>query len=74
MHALGGLLSAYHLTDGDPIYLKHAVDLADRLLPAFDTISGLPLSMVNLATREGVADEDNSGMVSTADTTMRAAR
>jgi len=33
---LGGLLTAYQM-DGDPHFLELATDLADRLLPAFDT-------------------------------------
>lgn len=64
---LGGLLSAYHLSDNDSLYLKHAIDIADRLLSAFATPAGLPLSMVNLAEREGIPDLDNAGFVSTAE-------
>lgn len=63
---LGGLLSAYHLTD-DSLYLERAVDLADRILPTFDTPSGLPLSMINLAQRKGVSDTANNNLVSTAE-------
>ncbi|KAF8868297.1 glycoside hydrolase, partial [Gymnopilus junonius] len=37
IRVLGGLLSAYHLSDNDPLYLDKAIDLADRMLPAFDT-------------------------------------
>ncbi|TFY73677.1 hypothetical protein EWM64_g10336 [Hericium alpestre] len=66
IRVLGGLLSAHHLS-GDELYLEKAKDLADRILPAFDTPSGLPLSMVNLAKREGVSDRDNQGLVSTAE-------
>lgn len=36
---LGGLLSAYHLSGNEQVFLDKAVDLADRLLPAFDTVS-----------------------------------
>jgi mannosidase alpha-like ER degradation enhancer 2 len=46
---LGGLLSAYQL-DGDERFLKLAVDLADRLLPAFDSPTGMPYRFVNLVT------------------------
>ncbi|KAJ7870729.1 glycoside hydrolase [Mycena olivaceomarginata] len=67
IRVLGGLLSAYELTDGDQLYLDRAVDLADRMLPVFDTPSGLPYSQVNLAKRVGVADPDNRGLVSTAE-------
>ncbi|KAJ6568802.1 glycoside hydrolase [Mycena capillaripes] len=67
IRVLGGLLSAYELTDGDQLYLDRAVDLADRMLPVFDTPWGLPHSQVNLAKRLGVADPDNRGLVSTAE-------
>lgn len=42
---LGGLLSAYHLSDNDPVFLEKAVDLADRLLPVFDTVRRLLSSL-----------------------------
>lgn len=46
---LGGLLSAYHLSNNDKMYLKKAVDLGDRLLYAFDTESGIPYSDIELS-------------------------
>ncbi|KAJ7711030.1 alpha 1,2-mannosidase, partial [Mycena olivaceomarginata] len=49
------LLSALHLSSDD-MYLKHAVNLADRMLPAFDTPSGLPHTSVNLETQVGIPD------------------
>jgi mannosyl-oligosaccharide alpha-1,2-mannosidase len=64
---LGGLLSAHHHSGGDALFLKRARDLADRILPAFDTPSGLPLSMVNLQRRKGVPSKDNDGLVTTAE-------
>jgi uncharacterized protein YyaL (SSP411 family) len=64
---LGGLLSAYHLSGGDALYLTRARDLADRMLPVFDTPSGLPLPMVNLQKRKGVHDKYNRDLVSTAE-------
>ncbi|KAF8185216.1 glycoside hydrolase family 47 protein [Mycena galopus ATCC 62051] len=54
IRVLGGLLSAYHLT-GDDLYKSHAADLGDRMLPAFDTASGLPAPSVNLAARTASA-------------------
>lgn len=48
---LGGLLSAYQL-DGDKRFLDLAIDLADRLLPAFDSPTGMPYRYVNLKTGE----------------------
>lgn len=46
---LGGLLSAYQL-DGDPAFLRLASDLGDRLLPAFESPTGMPYRYVNLRT------------------------
>ena len=48
---LGGLLSAYQL-DGDKRFLNLAIDLADRLLPAFNSPTGMPYRYVNLETGE----------------------
>jgi len=45
---LGGLLSAYDLS-GDEVFLEKARDLADRLLPAWNTPSGIPYNRINLA-------------------------
>jgi endoplasmic reticulum Man9GlcNAc2 1,2-alpha-mannosidase len=64
---LGGLLSAYHHSGGDSLFLKRARELADRMLPIFDTPSGLPYTMVNLQRREGVWDKDQKELVSTAE-------
>ena len=46
---VGGLLSA-HLASGDPVLLEKARDIADRLLPAFATPTGMPYRFVNLKT------------------------
>jgi ER degradation enhancer, mannosidase alpha-like 2 len=46
---LGGLLSAYEL-DGDPVFLNLAKDLGKRLLPAFNTETGMPYRYINLRT------------------------
>lgn len=51
----------------DHLFLEKAQELGDRILPTFETESGLPLSLVNLALREGVSDGDNYGYVSTAE-------
>ena len=66
IRVLGGLLSAYHFSN-DSLFLDKAVELADRIMPAFNTPSGLPLSLINLAKREGVASPDDQGLVSTAE-------
>ena len=46
---LGGLLSAYQLS-GDHRLLELADDLGNRLLPAFDSPTGMPYMFVNLKT------------------------
>ena len=46
---LGGLLSSYQLT-GDKRLLKLAEDLGERLLPVFNSPTGLPYRYVNLKT------------------------
>jgi len=52
IRVLGGLLAAVHLSGGDAAYAQPAVELAMRLLAAFQTSegaeSGLPMSDVNL--------------------------
>lgn len=67
IRVMGGLLSTYYLSGGDPLFLEKAREIADRMLPAFDTPSGLPLSMVNLHLMEGVPDRDTGDFVSTAE-------
>ncbi|KAI7899066.1 glycoside hydrolase family 47 protein [Cokeromyces recurvatus] len=49
IRVLGGLLSAYHLSNHDSLYLEKAVDLGDRLLQAFNTDSGIPYSGIKLS-------------------------
>jgi ER degradation enhancer, mannosidase alpha-like 2 len=46
---LGGLLSAYEMT-GDKRLLNRAEDLGNRLLPVFNSPTGLPYRYVNLKT------------------------
>ncbi|MGN1220945.1 MAG: glycoside hydrolase family 47 protein [Candidatus Cryptobacteroides sp.] len=46
---LGGLLSSYQL-DGDPRFLALAEDLGRRMLPVFDSPTGIPYRYVNLST------------------------
>lgn len=71
---LGGLLSAYYLsamgpTGGDDLYLEKATDLADRLLGAYDSKSGVPFASVNLHTMAGIPSKDDGGASSTAEAT-----
>jgi len=55
---LGGLLSAYERTN-DPRLLALADDLGTRLLPAFDSPTGLPYVFVNLRTGKTHGTESN---------------
>ncbi|KAH7671697.1 Glycoside hydrolase family 47 protein [Dioscorea alata] len=48
IRVVGGLLSAYDLS-GDRVFLEKAKDIADRLLPAWNTPSGIPFNRINLA-------------------------
>ncbi len=55
---LGGLLSGYQLT-GDIRLLHQAQDLGHRLLPVFDSPTGLPYVYVNLRTGKTRGVESN---------------
>ena len=55
---LGGLLSSYQLT-GDERLLKLAEDLGTRMLPAFDTPTGIPWVNINLHTGKGSGTDSN---------------
>ena len=55
---LGGLLSGYELT-GDKRLLALADDLGKRLLPAFDSPTGMPYQFVNLRTGKTRGAESN---------------
>ena len=45
---VGGLLSAFSLT-GDPLFRDRALHIARKLLPAFDTPTGIPYALINVA-------------------------
>lgn len=47
---MGGLLSAYDFTR-EIVFLQKAHQLADALMPAFDSASGLPWGKINMATK-----------------------
>lgn len=61
---LGGLLSAYQLT-GDPKLLQLADDLGTRLLPAFDSPTGMPYMFVNLRTGKTSGAKSNPAEIGT---------
>ncbi|XP_014508082.2 mannosyl-oligosaccharide 1,2-alpha-mannosidase MNS1 isoform X2 [Vigna radiata var. radiata] len=48
IRVMGGLLSAYDLS-GDKVFLEKAREIADKLLPAWNTPSGIPYNRLNLA-------------------------
>lgn len=45
---VGGLLSAYDLSH-EKVFIRKAVELVDKLLPAFDTPTGIPYQYVNFS-------------------------
>lgn len=61
---LGGLISAYQL-DGDKRFLDLAVDLGNRLLPAFNSKTGMPYVNVNLKTGEVKNHTNNPAEIGT---------
>ncbi|KEZ44269.1 Glycosyl hydrolase family 47 [Scedosporium apiospermum] len=78
---LGGLLSAHYLSTefpnmapvakdagGEDLYLEKAKDLADRLMVAFDSDSGIPFASVNLGTLQPIPSHADNGASSTAET------
>jgi len=64
---LGGLLSAHYLSGNDDVYLEKAVDLADRLLGAFESPTGIPYASVNLKQRSGSQSHADGGSSTTAE-------
>jgi endoplasmic reticulum Man9GlcNAc2 1,2-alpha-mannosidase len=72
---LGGLLSAHYLATQLPdvasrrdyIYLNKSIDLADRLLGAYDSGSGIPYASINLKTGAGIPSHFDGGASSTAE-------
>lgn len=79
---LGGFLSAHYLQTkfpklcpvdlgrgGEDLYLEKATDLADRIMSAFDTTSGVPYASVNLKQRKGISSHADGGSSSLAEAT-----
>ncbi|KAF2863523.1 glycoside hydrolase family 47 protein [Piedraia hortae CBS 480.64] len=79
---LGGLLSAHYLstsfggrygaTDdlfGQDLYIEKATELADRLMSAFNSKTGVPYASVNLHTMKGIPSHADGGASSTAEAT-----
>ncbi|EME82479.1 glycoside hydrolase family 47 protein [Pseudocercospora fijiensis CIRAD86] len=74
---LGGLLSAHYLSKELPgmssardyVYLSKARDLADRLLGAYDSPSGIPFASIDLRSGKGIRSHSDGGSSSTAEAT-----
>jgi len=77
---LGGLLSAHYLQDVLPgmkpasgndedLFLEKATDLADRLMGAYESPSGVPWASVILKRGEGIPSHADGGASSTAEAT-----
>ena len=49
IRVVGGLLAAFSLSD-DRAFVKKAVEIADRLMPAFKTPTGVPNGVIDLRT------------------------
>ncbi|KLJ10937.1 mannosyl-oligosaccharide alpha-1,2-mannosidase [Blastomyces silverae] len=72
---LGGLLSAHYLAGqlpdvasrSDFIYLSKAIDLADRLLGAYESPSGIPYASIHLGTKKGIVSHADGGSSSMAE-------
>jgi hypothetical protein len=72
---LGGLLSAHYLSTQLPdisskrdyVYLNKSIDLADRLLGAYESRSGIPYASINLRTGAGIPSHFDGGSSSTAE-------
>jgi hypothetical protein len=61
---LGGLLSAYQMS-GEPKFLTLAEDLGNRLLPAFNSPTGMPYRFVNLRTGKTTGEVSNPAEIGT---------
>jgi glycosyl hydrolase family 47 len=61
---LGGLLSGYQMT-GDPRLLRLAEDLGTRLLPVFNSPTGMPYMYVNLKTGKTSGARSNPAEIGT---------
>jgi hypothetical protein len=61
---LGGLLSGYQMT-GDPRLLRLAEDLGNRLLPVFNSPTGMPYMYVNLKTGKTSGTRSNPAEIGT---------
>ena len=54
---------------GEDLYVEKATDLADRILGAFESTSGIPYASVNLKTMKGIPSHADGGASSLAEAT-----
>eukprot|EP00761_Pharyngomonas_kirbyi_P012292 gb/GECH01012319.1/.p1 GENE.gb/GECH01012319.1/~~gb/GECH01012319.1/.p1 ORF type:complete len:627 (+),score=170.18 gb/GECH01012319.1/:1-1881(+) len=66
IRVVGGLLSAYDLS-GDPMFLEKTKEIANKLLPAFETSSGIPKTTINLKTGNALVPKWLGGYCSLAE-------
>ncbi|EAW11168.1 glycoside hydrolase family 47 protein [Aspergillus clavatus NRRL 1] len=79
---LGGLLSAHYLSTahpelapvanddaGEDLYIEKATDLAERLMGAFESKTGVPYASINLNASAGIPAHSDDGASSTAEAT-----
>jgi mannosidase alpha-like ER degradation enhancer 2 len=64
IRVLGALLTAHQLT-GEPRFLALATDLGRRMLPAFDSPTGMPYRFVNLKTGKTTGAVSNPAEIGT---------
>jgi hypothetical protein len=64
IRTLGGLITAYQM-DGDERFLELATDLANRLLPAYESATGMPYVRVHLQTGETEWQVNNPAEIGT---------
>jgi endoplasmic reticulum Man9GlcNAc2 1,2-alpha-mannosidase len=80
---LGGFLSAHYLQtaypdlcplpkgerDGEDLYLEKAVELAERIVAAFESPTGIPYASINLKKMEGIPSHADGGASSLSEAT-----
>ncbi|KAJ9518727.1 hypothetical protein QJQ45_018696 [Haematococcus lacustris] len=58
---LGGMLSAFYHSGGDELFLRKAVEFAERMLPAFHTTSGVAVAHFTIPNTPGTQQQTPAG-------------
>ncbi|KAJ9518878.1 hypothetical protein QJQ45_026275 [Haematococcus lacustris] len=58
---LGGMLSAFYHSGGDELFLRKAVEFAERMLPAFHTTSGVAVAHFTISNTPGTQQQTPAG-------------